>query len=302
MNIDRAVPKPPRILITGVSGAGLSSALKSFEDMGYQAFDHLPISFIPLLLTEETLLQSPLALTVDCRSRDFSAAALRRIIATSEQHAPSKKGKNILIFLDCDDEILQRRFSETRRRHPLADGRPLKDGLALERTLLADVKEMADLVINTTSLTSRDLKKLLEASIENVFQQELQIFIQSFSFRHGLPREADMVYDVRFLQNPHYVAELKHETGLRVLVQEYVQADTNFLVFFNQLCDQLSHLLPLFKQEGKTYLNLAVGCTGGQHRSVVVVEKLTIWLRNKGWKVVKRHREIIDDNDGNISG
>lgn len=277
------------VLITGLSGAGLSVALKALEDLGYEAVDNLRLSLVPALLQQADPRRRPVALVIDSRTRDFSAQAF---LDELDELAGHPDWDVRLVFLDCGDEVLQRRFTETRRRHPLATDRPVPDGIQRERALLYPLKQHADVTIDTTQLSIHDLRRILSGHFQRDAQPALQVFVTSFSFRQGLPREADLVFDVRFLTNPHYDPELRPLTGLDPAVAARVEGDPDFPAFFRGLTDLLRPLLPRFAQEGKSYLTIAIGCTGGKHRSVFVAERLAAWIREMGIKVAISHREL----------
>lgn len=277
------------VLLTGLSGAGMSGALKALEDLGYEAVDNLRLSLVPALLKIADPRRKPLALVVDSRTRDFSTEAFRSRL---EDLRASDDLDVRLVFLDCDDDVLQRRFTETRRRHPLADDRPIRDGIRIERELLAPIRDEADLTLDTTALSIHDLKRLLAADLGLFGGSALRVFVTSFSFRRGIPREADLVFDVRFLANPHWVPELRPLTGLDPGVAAHVAADPHFSEFFENLTGLLRPLLPRYNHEGKSYLTIAVGCSGGRHRSVYVACRLTEWLRTEGINVRATHREL----------
>jgi len=275
-------------MVTGMSGAGKTLALKALEDMGYEAVDNLPLSLMEALLRTGEL-KRPLAVGVDIRTRDFGAASLMTgMDALTEATGIDLK----LLFVDCDDEVLKRRFTETRRRHPLATDRPLADGIRHERELVSPLRGRADVMIDTSSLPPGELKRVLSGHFGLDSKPALGVFVTSFSYRRGLPREADLVFDARFLINPHYVPELRGLTGRDEAVRSYVEADAGFSQFFAALTDLLGPLLPRFAAEGKSYLTIAVGCTGGRHRSVAIAEKLAQWLRDRGQNVDLRHREL----------
>jgi len=197
-----------------------------------------------------------------------------------------------LLFLDCDDDRLMERYAETRHRHPMAGDRPVSDGIALERRLVSPLRARADLVIDTTASTPGDLKRVLHGHFAIDAEPGLAIFVTSFSFRHGLPRDADMIFDVRFLRNPHYVAELEPLAGGAREVGSYIEADPDFPAFFDGLCAWLTPLLPRYESEGKSYLTIGIGCTGGRHRSVHVANRLTAWLERQARHVTVNHRDL----------
>jgi UPF0042 nucleotide-binding protein len=278
------------VLITGLSGAGRATALKALEDLGFEAVDNLPLSLLPDLLPRQARAGArPLALGLDVRTRDFSSdaflAELAQLRARDDLQAE-------LMFLDCDSTTLLRRYTETRRRHPLALDRPVQDGIAEERRILAPLRAAADQVIDTSQLGPHDLKRLLSIRFTTEEAPGLRVVVASFSYRNGLPREADIVFDARFLANPHYVPALQPLSGKDRAVQEYVQADPDFPAFLNGIKSLLGPLLPRFEKEGKSYLTVAVGCTGGRHRSVFLAETLAQWLAQLGKNVTLAHRDL----------
>lgn len=283
-----ALPQGRLLVVTGMSGAGRSTALKALEDLGYEAVDNLPLSLLPNLLGAAAQ-RPPLAIGVDVRTRDFGVGALLdaldRLVA---EHQLELR----IVFLDCEDDRLVRRYTETRRRHPLAGDRPVTDGIALERRRVSPLRDRADLVIDTTALNPGDLKRLLHGHFALDAAPGITLFVTSFSYRHGLPRDADLVFDVRFLRNPHYVSSLRPLTGADAAVGAFIAADPDFAPFFERLCALLQSLLPRYESEGKTYLTIALGCTGGRHRSVYLAERLGQWLREQGRTVGLGHRDI----------
>lgn len=278
------------IVLTGLSGAGKSHALKCLEDMGYEAIDNIPLNMLGLVARQVRGRDVPrhIALGVDVRSRNFSPETL---LAALKNWRLSGANKVNLVFLECENEVLQRRFTETRRKHPLALDRPVEDGILLERELLEPVRNAADAIINTSYFSVHDLKRYVRDHFASE-TTELLVFVTSFSFREGLPRDADMVIDVRFLTNPHYDPILKPLNGTDFPVQQFIEQDTDFHSFFIQLCKLIEPMLPRYKKEGKSYFTFAVGCTGGKHRSVFVAEKLTGFLSDLGYKVAVRHRDL----------
>jgi RNase adapter protein RapZ len=275
------------LIVTGVSGAGRSTALKAFEDMGYEAVDNLPLSLLPNLLNAPAA--PPLAIGIDVRTRDFGVNAL---LATLDRLVAEHNLDLRIVFLDCEDDRLVRRYTETRRRHPLAHDRPVLDGIHLERQRVWPLRDRADLVIDTTALNPSDLKRLLHGHFALGAQPGIAIFVTSFSYRHGLPRDADLVFDVRFLRNPHYVAALRPLTGRDAAVGAFIEADADFAPFFKRLCLLLAPLLPRYEREGKSYLTIAIGCTGGRHRSVYLAERLAAWVGEQGRRVGVNHRDL----------
>lgn len=290
-----AKPHNRVLLVSGVSGAGKSSALKQLEDIGFEAVDNMPLSLISRLIpgldggdtpaTDE----NPLAIGVDIRTRDFDAA---RLLALLDQFSESSSVDVSLLFVDCDDEVLGRRFEETRRRHPLAADRPVIDGIRRERRVMEPLRARADYVIDTTDFALGDLKAQLEHTFGLDSDPGLAIFVTSFSFKRGLPRDADLVFDVRFFKNPHYDNTLRPMSGRDQPVQAFVSADPAFAGFFEHLTGLMAPLLPRYRAEGKSYLTIAFGCTGGRHRSVFIAERFHAWLKENGWRAQIRHRDL----------
>jgi UPF0042 nucleotide-binding protein len=276
------------VLVTGMSGAGRSVALKIFEDLGYEAVDNLPLSMLGML-TRGVDVTRPLALGVDMRTRGFSADILLKAARAIKTRTGDRAA---LLFLDCDDDVLIRRFKETRRRHPLASDRPVSDGIRIERSLLASVRDAADLVVDTSVLVPSELRRLLAGRFGSETAGELTLTVISFAYRQGVPREADLVFDVRFLRNPHYDEALKPLDGRAASVASYIEADPDFPGFFDNLVSLVRPLLPRFLAEGKSYLTIAIGCTGGRHRSVFIAERLASWLGEQGFKAGISHRDV----------
>jgi UPF0042 nucleotide-binding protein len=275
------------VLVTGMSGAGKSVALKTLEDSGFEAIDNMPLSFLPSVVASGAAARN-LAVGNDIRSRDFSVEHFLAAIA------PLKNNPDIdfkIVFLDADDETLRRRFSETRRRHPLAVDRPAIDGIHHERALIEKLREMADIVIDTSDTQTADLRKIVISHFARE-ERTLSVVLTSFSFKKGLPREADMVFDVRFLKNPHYDPALKPMTGMDKNVGDYIESDPGFSEFFSRLTGFITPLLPRYLEEGKNYLTIAIGCTGGRHRSVYLVQKLGSVLHQAGYTTTLRHRDL----------
>ncbi|MCE2509381.1 MAG: RNase adapter RapZ [Alphaproteobacteria bacterium] len=294
--VSRDSPSPRRVLlVTGLSGAGRTTALHGLEDFGFEAIDNLPLSFLRRLFDLPESFTRPLAVGIDVRTRDFN---VENVLEEIESLSTHKDLDLQLIFLDCDDEVLVRRYEETRRRHPAGGERPVLDGIAYERQLLAPIRERANFVFNTTKLSPWEFRQLLKEAFAGEEAAETLLFITSFAYANGLPREADLVFDVRFLNNPHYVAALRPLNGRDKEVGEYVSADPGFDSFFDSLTQMLGLLLPRFEEEGKSYLTIAIGCTGGRHRSVFIAEKLRDWLAEQGRRVSLRHRDLGGPSEG----
>jgi RNase adapter protein RapZ len=279
------------VLVTGMSGAGRTTALKALEDLGFEAVDNLPVTLLGNLVRPGDRLDHDLAIGIDCRTRAFNPPDLLKRIGARRSGSASKPQ---LLFLDCEDEILRRRFTETRRRHPLALDRPVTDGIAHERRIMAGLREHADLVIDTSQLSAGDLRRLIAGYFSGAQERRLTLSVLSFAYRGGVPREADIVFDVRFLANPHYVDELRPLHGRDPAVRAYVEADPAYGLVLERLEALLFPLLPSYQREGRSYLTIAFGCTGGRHRSIVVAEAFAGRLRESGWTVVLRHRDTPD--------
>jgi UPF0042 nucleotide-binding protein len=274
------------VLVTGMSGAGRTTCLKILEDFGFEAVDNIPVKLLGRMIRDDAAEPDRLAIGIDTRTRGFSPDQVLAVLGKARA-----AGGTCLLFLDCDDEVLRRRFTETRRRHPLADLPGLADAVTAERRLIAPLKAAADLQLDTSELSPPDLRRLLAGRFASD-QANLSIAVVSFAYRNGLPREADLVLDVRFLRNPHYVEALRPATGRDRDVQAHVRADPAFEPFLADLKRLLTPLLPRYRSEGKSYLTLAFGCTGGRHRSVCVAELTASWLNDLGWEAITVHRDL----------
>lgn len=289
-----AQTRPNRILlVTGMSGAGKSTALKTLEDMGWEAVDNLPFSLLDRLLatrpSEGASGARPLALGIDSRTRGFKAQAIVDRVKTMRD---SESANIATLFLDCTGAELERRYSETRRRHPLAPDRPAADGIARERELIAALRRSADHVIDTTASTSNDLRLELRNRFEVDHGGDPILSVMSFGFARGLPRNADLVFDMRFLRNPHWDGALRPMTGIDESVGLYIRADPAYGEAVSRIADLLLLLLPRYKAEGKSYITVAFGCTGGRHRSVHVAEAISSQLRGAGFSPTVSHRDL----------
>ena len=283
---DRAPPAPV-LVVSGMSGAGKSTALKALEDMGYEAVDNLPLALFDRLLDPAEPADRPVAFGIDSRTRGFDGEAI-----AARLQALKADGRDIrLVFLDCAGGELTRRFSETRRRHPLALDRPAVDGIAAERELLAPLRRWADTVIDTTDYRAADLRIAVEDRFGGDAGRPLTLTILSFGFARGLPRDADLVFDMRFLANPHWDLALRPLTGDDDAVAAYVAADPAFTPAFERILDLLLTLLPGYGREGKAYLTVAFGCTGGRHRSVFVARTIAARLAAAGYAPHLIHRD-----------
>jgi len=287
--------RPRIVFVTGMSGAGKSSTLKVLEDLGYEAIDNLPVSLLAGFKLPDADGAGSLshathtAIGIDVRSRDFDA---NRLLAEISRFRDDPAAEVTLLFMECGTDELGNRFKTTRRRHPLALDRPVSDGIKQERALIAPLKTAADLVIDTTGKNLPDFRREMVGHFSEAASPGLQIFVTSFSFARGVPRDADMMFDVRFLANPHYEAALKDQTGRDEAVQAFIDGDPDFRGFLDNLTRLLAPLLPRYASEGKSYLTIAVGCTGGRHRSVYVAERLADWLSGQGLAPTLAHRDL----------
>lgn len=279
---------PKLVLVTGPSGAGRSTAIRALEDLGFEAIDNLPISLIPRLIDGPPW-ETPLALGIDVRNRDFSTADLTALLDQLEGEASVEAS---LLYVDATDDVLVRRYSETRRRHPLSPEGSALDGISEEKRLLSSLRVKAEVLIDTSQFSPHDLKAEVEQWFAPEGQPRMALLVQSFSYKRGLPRGVDMVFDCRFLRNPHWSAELRPMDGRDPDVRAFIEEDRLFETFFTQVERLTETLLPAFVEEGKSYLCIAFGCTGGRHRSVALTEMLASALAQKGWQVSKRHREL----------
>ncbi len=273
------------VLVTGMSGAGRSTALKELEDLGFEAIDNIPLAMLDGLDADGS--GRPLAVGIDTRARDFTVQGL-----LDHMTGAISRFDIVPLFLHADEEHLTRRYRETRRRHPMAPDGSAVAGIERERRLLEPLRRAAEVVIDTSLLTAHDLRRLLRAQFVSDPQEGMSIFVTSFSFRLGLPREADLVFDARFLANPHYVDALRPLTGCDEAVGAYIADDPDFEPFLDGVGSLLGKLLPRYAREGRAYLTIAVGCTGGRHRSVFAAEELARLLRERGWRATLIHRDL----------
>ena len=283
------------LLVTGPSGAGRTTATNALEDLGYEAIDNIPLSLVPNVIDQK--LDKSLALVVDARNRDFSVTAFLALLDRLRQM--SRAWPEVL-YLDCRTDVLLRRFSETRRRHPMAPEDHPSLGIERENALLAPLKAQADFVIDSSDLSPHDLKKEVAGWFAFGEAVPLTLSLHSFSYKKGLPRDVDMVLDCRFLRNPHWNQELRPLNGLDAAVVDYIQSDLRYDEFFQRSLDLIRFLLPAYQDEGKSHLCVGLGCTGGRHRSVAVAVNLGQALAKWGGAVSIRHREI-QQNVGSVA-
>jgi UPF0042 nucleotide-binding protein len=289
------IARPKRILlVTGMSGAGKSTVMNCLEDMGWEAVENLPLGLLDRLLAAPQALGAqeddrPLALGIDSRTRGFDPERIiMRIKQLRELHGHDVE----TLFLDCGGGELERRFSETRRRHPMAQDRPVSDGIARERELMGPLRHWAEYVIDTTETQSNELQQQIRARFGGTRPEEPTITVTSFGYSRGVPRSADLVFDMRFLRNPHWDPVLRPKTGLDAGVGEHIAKDPAYDQALRQIESLLLLLLPRYAQEGKSYLTIAFGCTGGRHRSVHVAERVAARLRYAGFSLTVAHRDL----------
>lgn len=285
-------PKLPKlIVVTGPSGAGRSTAINILEDLGFEGVDNVPLSLIPRLT--DGPLARPLAIGIDVRNRDFSADGVADVM----EHLRARYDVEAqMLYLEADEDTLVRRYSETRRRHPLAPDEPAIQGIRREADVLKPLRLQAELLLQTSDLSPHDLKARLTDWFGERGSALFGISVQSFSYKRGMPKGLDMTFDCRFLKNPYWDPALRKFTGLDAAVCAHIRTDPRADPFVEKVTDLLTLLLPAFREEGKSHLSIGFGCTGGQHRSVYVTEVIAMALAKNGWQVSKRHREMERDD------
>jgi UPF0042 nucleotide-binding protein len=291
------IPPPPgdtltsadMVVITGMSGSGKQTAMKAFEDLGFIAVDNLPIALVPKFaeFTQDAKTKRRSVLTIDIREGQ-SLKQFPKIFTDLKRQFNIK-----MLFLDADDEVLRRRFSETRRPHPLGQDTTVLNSLKDERAQLKLLRPLADLVIDTGKLNVHELRALISANFQTREEGEkIVIYVNSFGFRHGVPSDSDLVFDVRFLPNPNYIPEFKKLTGKHPSVARYIRSFPQTTEFINRISDLLIYLLPHYIREGKSYLTISFGCTGGHHRSVMIAGEINKRLKKAGFQVKEHHRDV----------
>jgi len=287
-SVSAIAPQPPLVLVTGPSGAGRTTAINVLEDLDFEAIDNLPLRLVPALVNAGGA-DRPLVLGLDPRNRDFSTEAMVDMIDMLK----ARQGiKTTVLYLDAQADVLLRRFSETRRRHPLSPAESPELGVTRELDLMRMIRERSDVVIDTSYLNVHQLR----AEVERLFAPKgrtLAVALHSFSYKRGIPRSVDMVFDCRFLANPYWEPELRAHNGQDKEVQDYVMKDARYQGFFDRVLDLTLMLLPAYREEGKSHFSIAFGCTGGQHRSVTLAETLAKALAREGQQVSIRHRELL---------
>ncbi|WP_114965279.1 RNase adapter RapZ [Alkalilacustris brevis] len=291
---DAEMDKEHRLIcVTGPSGAGRTTAINTLEDLGYETIDNMPLE-LSVRLLEGPPLGRPLALGINARTRGFSVAGFLELFDSFDRN-PNIMAS--LLYLDCSADALLRRYSETRRRHPFAPSQHPSEGIAQELELLEPLRQRADFLINTSEMTPHDLRAELHRWFAGSENPGLAVSVHSFSYRRGVPRGLDMVFDCRFLRNPHWEPGLRARDGRDPEVAAHIRADSRFGVFLSKVRDLIEFLLPAHAEEGKAHLAIGFGCTGGQHRSVMMVESVAAALAQSGWRVSKRHRELERRSD-----
>jgi len=280
------------VLITGLSGSGKTTVANCLEDLGYYVADNMPLGLLEQFLADpirQSGGRQRIAVVADLRCGDFAVEG-PRLWRSLDRSALAPT----LVFLESSEEALLRRFSESRRPHPLGAEIPVAEAVRRERERLADLRGMADLVLDTSDWSAHEMRSLVYRRFgrELGYEPEMRVSLLSFGFKHGPPSDADLVFDVRFLPNPHYVAELRDRTGREQPVVDFLEEQKDFGDLLARLGDLVLYLLPRYRQENRSYLTIAVGCTGGRHRSVAVGERLAARLREAGWEVDLRHREL----------
>ena len=281
--------KTELVIITGLSGSGKGSVLKALEDLNFYSVDNLPVELIPKFaeLAQDNANIPGAALVVDIRERE-GLKRFPRVLTAIRRSVNAR-----LIFLEAEEEALVRRFSETRRPHPLGTDRSILRSIRAERKQLAPIRAMADLILNTSKFTVHELREFIgERFRRDSDQSRISISVISFGYRNGIPPDSDLVFDVRFLPNPNYIPRFKHKTGKEPAVAEYIRSFPQTVEFIRRISELLTYLLPHYIREGKSYLTIAFGCTGGQHRSVMMAEQIRKNLAAAGFQAKVNHRDI----------
>ena len=280
------------IIITGLSGSGKSEAMKALEDMGFYCVDNLPPTLIPKfaeLCYQSNSTIDKVALGIDVRGRKFFEALHESLNTLRKDKYPFE-----VLYLDCADDVLLKRYKMTRRNHPLAISRQIPEGIKMERAILEPLKEISDCIIDTSNMKPKDLKEEISKIYANgEVNNNLTISVVSFGFKHGIPSDSDLVFDVRFLPNPYYVDELRSKTGEDQDVRDYVMNSDISNKFYEKLLDMVNFLVPQYIEEGKHHLVISIGCTGGRHRSVTISNLISDELMKQGYRVVKKHRDFM---------
>ena len=277
------------LLVTGLAGAGKSTALQVLEDLGWETIDNFPVRLLKSLLSNPDQQEGPLAIGFDSRTRGFVPNDVIELVKDLTQLPQIQLST---MFIDCSSGELERRYNETRRRHPMAQGRPVQDGIRAERELLEPMRRWADMVVDTSSFAANELQQYVRELFGESAQQPVTITVSSFGFARGMPPLADLVFDMRFLGNPHWVDGWRELTGLDEPVADHIKEDPGFAPVFDRITGLISDLLPRYAAQGKSYVHIALGCTGGRHRSVFTAEQVAQNLRDQGFSPTVRHRNL----------
>ena len=277
------------LLVTGLSGAGKSTALQVLEDLGWEAIDNFPVRLLASMLGGENEPSAPLAIGIDSRTRGFVPAETMELC---EQFASRADIELITFFMDCSTAEIERRYNETRRPHPMARDRPVAAGIKAEREMLGPLRDWADVVLDTSDYTANDLQQVVRERFGRNRTREMTVTISSFGFARGMPPLADLLFDMRFLDNPHWVPGLREQTGLDEAVAAHIEADPAFAPAFARISETLLELLPRYAAQDRSYLNIGFGCTGGRHRSVYSAEAAAKVLREAGFSPTVIHRNL----------
>ena len=289
---DNAIARPnrqPILLVTGTSGAGKTTALRTLEDLGWEAIDNFPVRLLGRLIGKDSSGRTPLAIGFDSRTRGFDPKMIVELVDKISQRDDLSVHT---LFLDCASGELERRYNENRRRHPMAQGRPVLDGIKAERELLEPLRSWAEIVVDTTDYSTNQLQQVIRDRFDESTASEMVLTVSSFGFARGMPPLADVMFDMRFLANPHWHDELRDLTGQDAAVGDYIECDEAFTPAYERIRDLLLFLIPQYRNEGRSYLNIAFGCTGGRHRSVFTAEQIAQALRDAGFSLTVLHRNL----------
>lgn len=289
MTDDSSSPDPRVLIVTGMSGAGKSTALEVLEDLGWETIDNAPVRLLEGLLTTGPTPDMPLAIGVDSRTRGFDPAA---ILALLDRLLAEGRTTASILFLDASSGAIERRYNETRRPHPLARGRPVSDGIKAERELLEPLRARAEMVVDTSTYATNQLQQVMRNQFGDAARAGMTLTLISFGFARGMPPIADLVFDMRFLDNPHWDPVLRPQTGLDAAVGDHIESDPAFAPAFARIRDLVLELLPHYAEQGRAYLTIAFGCTGGRHRSVYSAEQLAAAMRKAGYEPTVIHRNL----------
>ncbi|HAU22242.1 MAG TPA: RNase adapter RapZ [Erythrobacter sp.] len=296
---DTAGPGQRILLLTGLAGGGKTTALHALEDLGWEVIDNFPVRMLEGLISSSDAQMAPLAIGFDSRTRGFVPDEMIELLDRLSKEADVSIST---LFIDCSNDELERRYNETRRRHPMAQDRPLLEGINAERELLEPLRNWAEMVLDTSAMSTSHLQQSMREIFGEKSGRPLTLSISSFGFARGMPPLADLVFDMRFLDNPHWVEELRDLTGMDEAVAAHIRADDAFAPAFTRIRDLLLDLIPRYQAQSKSYVHVAFGCTGGQHRSVFTAEQMARDLRKAGFSPTVRHRNLGSRNTDEIEG